>query len=225
MAGLNKKAFAGLAQLFIAMTALIFLPAWTIVYWQAWTFLAAFFLPVIAITLYLAKYDPALLARRVVAGPGAEKEKSQKIVQSVASLAFVAIFVIAALDHRFTWSFMPWTVVIAGEVLVALGLFVVFLVFKENSFTSATIEIGADQKVISTGPYAVVRHPMYAGAFIMLIGVSLGLGSLWALIPVFILAAAIIWRLLEEERFLVKNLTGYAEYRRKVRYRLLPFVW
>jgi protein-S-isoprenylcysteine O-methyltransferase Ste14 len=116
-------------------------------------------------------------------------------------------------------------VVVSGDVLVALGLLIVFLVFKENTFTSATIEVSTEQKVISTGPYALVRHPMYIGAFIMLIGVSLALGSWLGLLAVIPIAFVIIWRLLDEEKFLAKNLSGYAEYLSRVKYRLIPFVW
>jgi protein-S-isoprenylcysteine O-methyltransferase Ste14 len=115
--------------------------------------------------------------------------------------------------------------VFLGDVLVALGLYIVFHVFRENTFTSATIEVKDEQQVISTGPYAVIRHPMYSGAFIMLLGIPLALGSWWAFIFVFLLFAAIIWRLLEEEKFLSKNLPGYTGYRQKVRYRLIPFIW
>jgi protein-S-isoprenylcysteine O-methyltransferase Ste14 len=140
-------------------------------------------------------------------------------------LAFVALFIVSAADHRFGWSAMPTYAVIAGDVLVALGLFVVFLVFKENTYTSATIEVDADQKIITTGPYSIVRHPMYAGSLIMLFGVPLALGSWWGLLVVIPMLLVIIWRLLDEEKFLAKNLSGYPEYQKKVRYRLIPFAW
>lgn len=225
MNDLNKRAFEGLAQLLVAMALLLFLPAWTLAYWQAWLFLAVFGAAVLAITLYLMRHDRKLLERRVNAGPGAEKEKSQRTIQALASVAFIAVFVVSALDHRFGWSSEPTSVVVAGDVLVALGLLAVFFVFRANSYTSATIEVGDDQPLISTGPYAMVRHPMYAGAFVMLVGVPLALGSAWGLAPVAALAAVIVVRLLAEERFLTVNLPGYADYRRRVRYRLLPFVW
>jgi protein-S-isoprenylcysteine O-methyltransferase Ste14 len=225
MSDLNKKAFEGLAQFFIVMAALIFLSAWTIYYWQAWIFLIAFFVPVIAITLYLMRHDPKLLARRIAAGPGAEKEKEQKIIQFFAALAFVAVFIASGLDYHLVSSSIPWEVVLVGDALVVRGLLIVFLVFKENSFTSATIEVGAEQKVISTGPYALVRHPMYAGAVVMLLGVPLALGSWWGFLPVLLLVMAIVLRLIDEEKFLIKNLSGYSEYRKKVKYRLVPFIW
>jgi protein-S-isoprenylcysteine O-methyltransferase Ste14 len=160
MDDLNKKAFGGLLRLLVGLSALLFLPAWTLDYWQAWIFLSVFSASVLMITLYLMKKDPKLLERRVNAGPGAEKEKSQKIIQFVASIAFVAIFVLSAVDHRLMWSAVPWCVSVTGDVLVALGLLIVFFVFKENTFTSAVIEVDSEEKVISTGPYALVRHSM-----------------------------------------------------------------
>jgi protein-S-isoprenylcysteine O-methyltransferase Ste14 len=155
----------------------------------------------------------------------AEQQKSQKVIQALASLFFILPFITSSLDHRLGWSHVPTFIVLFGDMLVVVGLYVVFLVFRENTFTSATIEVKDEQKVISTGPYAMIRHPMYAGAFIMLLGIPLALGSWWAFIFVFLLFAAIVWRLLEEEKFLSKNLPGYTGYRQKVRYRLIPYIW
>jgi protein-S-isoprenylcysteine O-methyltransferase Ste14 len=225
MNDLAAKSFLGLAQLIAVLALLLFLPAWTFHYWQAWLFLLVFGLSVFLITLYFLRSDPELIESRLRAGPAAEQQHSQKIIQVLASIFFILPFIVSSLDHRFGWSSVPTSLVILGNILVALGLFFVFLVFRENTFTSATIELRDEQKVISTGPYALIRHPMYAGAFIMLLGIPLALGSWWALIPVFPLFAAITWRLLEEEKFLAKNLPGYSTYREKVRYRLIPFVW
>ena len=225
MEDVNKKAFTGLVALVIALAALIFLPAWTLDYWQAWIFLAVFSVSVLAITIYLMKNDPKLLERRINAGPTAEKEQSQQIIQFLAQFAFIAMLVVPAFDHRLGWSTVPPYVVIAGDILVALGLFFVFLVFKENTYTSAIIEVGADQKIIATGPYALVRHPMYIGALVMLLGVPLALGSWWGLLAIVPITLVIVWRLLDEEKFLAMNLAGYSDYQTKVRYRLLPFIW
>jgi protein-S-isoprenylcysteine O-methyltransferase Ste14 len=225
MKDLNKKALGGLLFLVICLAVMLFLPAWTLDYWQAWTFLAVFSASVLAITVYLMKKDPKLLERRVNAGPGAEKEKSQRIVQFAAQIAFIAVIVFPSVDHRFAWSAVPPYIAVAGDVLVALGLLIVFFVFKENTFTSAIIEVGTEQKVISTGPYALVRHPMYIGGLVMLLGVPLALGSWWGLFTIIPITIVIVWRLLDEEKFLIKTLSDYSEYRNKVRYRLVPFIW
>jgi protein-S-isoprenylcysteine O-methyltransferase Ste14 len=225
MKGLNYKAFGGLLFLFIEMATSLFLPAWTLDYRDAWVFLAVFFFFSLAITIYLIVRDPKLLERRVKAGPVAEKERSQKIIQFLATIAFIMIFVVSALDHRFSWSMVPRFVVAAGDIFVALGLLFVFFVFRENSFASATIEVGNEQTLVSTGPYAFVRHPMYFGALVMLTGTPLALGSWWGLLTVIPIMGVIIWRLLDEEVFLEKNLQGYTTYRNKVKYRLLPFIW
>jgi protein-S-isoprenylcysteine O-methyltransferase Ste14 len=225
MTALSWKAFGGLLWLLIALATSLFVPAWTSGYWQAWVFLVVFSASALAITAYLLRKDPKLLERRVRGGPFAEKEMGQKITQFVASIVFVAVFVLSALDHRFHWSTVAPRVVLTGDALVAVGLLVVFLVFRENTFASATIAVDADQKVVSTGPYALVRHPMYVGGIIMLVGTPLALGSLWGLFAIVPITLAIVWRLLDEERFLAKNLPGYAEYRETVRYRLVPFLW
>jgi protein-S-isoprenylcysteine O-methyltransferase Ste14 len=225
MTDLNKKATAGLLQLLIAMAAMIFVPAWTLDYWQGWIFLALFSASVVAITIYLMKNDPQLLERRTKAGPVAEQEKSQKIIQSLAATAFVALLVVSALDHRFSWSIVPPYVTALGDVLVVLGLYFVFLVFRENSFASGTIEVGSEQQVIATGPYALVRHPMYIGALVMLLGVPLALGSLWGLLATIPMTLVLVLRLLDEEKFLAKNLAGYSQYQDHVKYRLLPLIW
>jgi protein-S-isoprenylcysteine O-methyltransferase Ste14 len=225
MTALEKNVYGRLVRFMICVAALLFVAAGKINYWQAWIFLAVFFGSSFAITAYLAKHDPALLERRLVAGPGAEKEKSQKIIQVLAMVAFIAIFVFPAIDHRYGWSLVPASVAVAGDILIAMGFLAVFLVFRENSYASSIIEVGAEQKVVATGPYAVVRHPMYSGALVMLIGVPLALGSWWGLLMVIPITVVLVWRLLEEEKFLTKNLPGYSEYHNKVRFRLLPFIW
>ena len=214
------KAFAGLAFLLAVIAAALFVPARTLDYWQAWMVLATFGASNLAITIYLAVRDPALLARRTKAGPIAEPTLAQKIIQSIASLAFVAVFVVAGLHHA-----DRRVLAIAGDVLIVLGLVFVALVFRANTFTSATVEVKPEQQLVSTGPYAIVRHPMYAGALLMLLGVPLALASWPAFIPVAVIVAVIVVRLLAEEKLLVVELAGYAEYRERVRYRLIPFVW
>ena len=222
MSKLNAKAWLGLAFLAIAMGLLVFLPAGTFQYRQAWVYLSIFFGASFLITLYLMKRDPALLKRRLSAGPTAEKETTQKVIMLFASIGFIALLVVPALDYRFMWSSVPLYAVIAGDALTALCFYITFLVYKENTFTSATIEIAGDQRVISTGPYAMVRHPMYAGGLLLFIGTPLALGSFWGLLAFVATLPALIWRLLDEEKFLARNLPGYTEYCAKVRWRLIP---
>jgi protein-S-isoprenylcysteine O-methyltransferase Ste14 len=138
---------------------------------------------------------------------------------------FLALLVVPAFDRRFGWSLVPPDVAVAGDVLVALGFLVTFFVCKVNSYAASTIQVAKDQKVISTGPYALVRHPMYAGVLVLLVGMPLALGSWLGLVVLAFLLPVLIWRLLEEEKFLAEHLPGYTDYQRKVRYRLLPSIW
>lgn len=225
MRQVNLKAFAGSLILLAVTAAALFLSAWTFSYWQAWVFLVVFFGSAFAITLYLMIADPRLLERRISAGPLNEKEASQKIIQSLAQASFLLVIIFPALDHRFGWSVVPPYVNLAGDMLIAVGFYIVFLTFKENTHASALVEVEANQKVVSTGPYALVRHPMYIGALILLIGMPLALGSLWGVLTIIPITAVIVWRLLDEERFLTKNLPGYAEYKKQVMYRLIPSIF
>ena len=222
---LNVKAFGGLLILFLVVAALLFASAGTLDYWQAWTFLAVYFASSLAITLYLMKKDPKLLQRRISGGPVAEKEPIQKIIMSFTSLGFIGLLIIPALDHRFAWSRISSYTVLTGDVLVVLGWFAIFFVFRENTFTSATIELAPDQRVVSTGPYALVRHPMYGGGLVMLLGIPIAPGSAWGLLIVVAMIPALIWRLFDEEKFLARNLPGYVEYQNKTHYRQIPLVW
>src|SRR5215510_11393047 len=152
---LEARAWVALAGLAGAMALLIFVPAGTIYYWQAWVYLSIFFGAAALTTRYLIRNDPALLERRMSGGPTAEKRAPQKVIMSLTSLGFVALLVVPALDRRYEWSTVPLSAVLAGDALVAIGFYLIFRVYQENTFTSATIEVAADQKVISTGPYAI----------------------------------------------------------------------
>ena len=220
-----KRAFGGLAILLLVMASLVFAAAGTLRYWQAWTFLVVYFAASLAISFYLIRKDPALLARRMSGGPFAEKEPVQRLIMSITSLGFIGLLVFPAVDHRLGWSDLPGWAAIAGDVIMLLGWLGIYFVFRENSFASATIESSADQRVISTGPYAWVRHPMYAAALVLLLGIPLALGSIWGVLIVLALVPVLIWRLMDEERFLVNHLPGYREYQGRVRYRLLPLIW
>ena len=219
------KAFAGLAWLLLVLAASLFLSAGTLRFPEAWVFLGVFTGAVVAVTAYLVRRDPALLRRRLAAGPVAEQRGVQKIVQALASLCFVAVFVVSGLDRRRGWTSVPAPAVLAADALVALGFLVVFLVFRENSHASAVIEVSPGQRLVSTGPYRYVRHPMYAGALLLLVATPPALGSLSGLVPVLALAAVIVARLRDEERLLSAELPGYGAYRREVRWRIVPYVW
>ncbi len=225
MNSLHARAFSGTAILVVVMATLLFGAAGTFDYWQAWTFLALYFAVSLAITLYLMRNDPALLARRMSGGPFAEKEPVQRIIMSVTSIGFIVLLVLPAIDHRLHWSELSPYAVLAGDALVLIGWLGIFFVFRENSFSSATIELSADQQVISTGPYAWVRHPMYATAVFMLAGIPIALGSWWGLLVIAAMLPMLIWRLIDEERFLARNLPGYTDYQNRVPYRLLPLIW
>jgi protein-S-isoprenylcysteine O-methyltransferase Ste14 len=225
MKDLNAKALLSLIGLAIAMGLLLFIFAGTIHYWQAWLFLAVFMGTSTVITLYLMRYNPSLLGRRLKGGPTAERRPVQRFIMLWASIGFIGLLVIPALDFRFKWSSAPNGIVVFGDVLVVLGFLFTFRVYRENPFSSATIEVAAGQRVISTGPYAIVRHPMYASGLVYLIGIPLALGSFWGLLGLAIMLPFLMWRLFDEERFLAKNLPGYVEYQKRVRCRLVPFVW
>jgi protein-S-isoprenylcysteine O-methyltransferase Ste14 len=225
MASLPVRALFSLVVLAAVMALLVFALAGTVRYWQGWLYLAVFFGASLLTTLDLMRRDPALLERRMRGGPAAEKRPAQRLVMLGASAGFISLLVLPALDRRLHWSDVPLGVVFAGNVLVVVGFFFIFRVYRENTFTSATIEIAPNQTVVSTGPYAIVRHPMYASALLYVIGTPFALGSYWGLVGVAVMLPFLIWRLFDEERMLVANLAGYVEYQRRVRYRLVPFVW
>jgi protein-S-isoprenylcysteine O-methyltransferase Ste14 len=209
----------------VILGILIFLPAWTLDYWQAWAFILLFTTSVSAIGIYLSIEDPALLERRKNVGPAAEQNNSQKVIMSLGIFANLGLLVFCALDHRFAWSPLPVFASVVGDILVVEGLLINFYVFKANSFGGSTVQTFTDQRVISTGPYAVVRHPMYAGVLVMVAGVPLALDSLWGLAVLALALPVLAWRMLDEEKLLKKDLPGYAEYMQKVRYRLIPYIW
>jgi protein-S-isoprenylcysteine O-methyltransferase Ste14 len=225
MLSLNTKAGISLVVLTLVMGLLLFIPAGTVRYGQAWVYLILFTGASAVLTIYLARRDPALLARRMTGGPTGEKETSQKVIMSVVSVGFAALLIVPGLDFRFQWSSVPSALVVVGDVMTILGFSIIFLVYRENTFTSATIEVAKDQTVVSTGPYAAVRHPMYTGGLLYLIGTPVALGSYWGLCALALIVPVIIWRLLDEERFLGKNLPGYDDYRAKLRWRLIPGVF
>ena len=222
---MSGRLLISLAGLALAMGALIFASAGTLDFWQAWLFLACYFAASLVVSLWLQRYDPALLRRRMRGGPFAEGERSQKIIMTITSIGFIALLVVPGFDRRFGWSEMPDAVAIIGDMLLLAGWLGILAVFRANSYAAATIQVASGQKVVSTGPYAIVRHPMYAAALLMLLGIPISLGSWWGALVQIALLPALGWRLLDEERLLLRDLEGYAGYRRKVPWRLIPHLW
>jgi protein-S-isoprenylcysteine O-methyltransferase Ste14 len=219
------KSVLGLLFLDLCLALALFVSAGSLAFWQAWVFLAVWTVCVVFITAYLYKYDQKLLASRTQAGPVSETQKVQQVIQAFASLFFIGLFIVPGLDFRFHWSQVPPLLSWVSDAFVALGFYIVFLTFKENSYTSAVIEVAEAQKVVTSGPYRLVRHPMYAGAILLLLFAPLALGS-WLALPFPLpLIAVVAIRAVEEEKFLCSNLAGYADYCQKVRYRLVPYIW
>jgi len=221
----DRKALTGLMALLAVMAAAIFTAAGTVRYWQAWLYLALFFGSTLATTLDLMKRDPALLARRSKGGPFAESSSAQKIIMSFAMIGFIALLVVPGLDRRFGWSHVPGLVALFADVAFVASYAAIGAVFRANTFAAATVGVEAGQRVISTGPYAVVRHPMYAAGTVLLAASPIALGSWWGLAAMIPLAPTLIWRLLDEEAVLKKELPGYVAYCARTKFRLVPGVW
>src|SRR5215467_1095388 len=218
---LIRSSVLGIAAFF----ALIFIPAGTFQYWQGWAYVATWIMVGTAYTVYVAKYDPALLKRRTEAGISHEKEPAQKIIISFLFAAFPALLVLPALDHRFGWSSVPWFASAFGDALLAFSFYIFYPVSKVNTYAAANVRVEEGQKVISTGMYGFVRHPMYFGALFLLVGTPIALGSWWSLLVVPVFIPILVVRILNEEKVLARDLPGYVEYMQKVRYRLVPHIW
>lgn len=209
----------------IVLGLFLFIPAGTLAYWPGWLFIVVFTIATNAIGLYLALYDPETLARRAKFGASKETRPMQRIAISLAVLSLFVVLVVSALDWRLGWSQVPAWIIVLGNVLVAGGLYITFVVLRQNRFAASTVETMAGQRVITTGLYGIVRHPMYFGALVMSLGVPLALGSYWGLLIVLVVVPVLVLRIGDEERMLVDELEGYAAYRQKVRSRLIPGVW
>jgi protein-S-isoprenylcysteine O-methyltransferase Ste14 len=219
-----KMLVFGLVEL-VVLGLVLFLTAGTFSYWQAWIFMVVFALSTWIPSIYLRRTKPVALQRRRRAGPTAETRTVQKFVIAGWYLSLTTMVVVSALDHRFGWSPVPTAICMVGDVLVAVGLGVAMLVVIQNSYAAATVRVEEGQKLASTGVYGLVRHPMYTGNVIMMVGIPLALGSYWGL--VFVISGLIVlaFRIRDEEKLLQEELTGYREYTQKVRYRLAPGMW
>jgi protein-S-isoprenylcysteine O-methyltransferase Ste14 len=205
--------------------ALVFLTAGTWDYWQGWVFLAVFAASTTGFTIYLAIYDKPLLERRLKAGPWHEQERSQQVIVSLVFVAFFAFIILPILDYRYGLSRVPAWVSLVGNAIILLSFLAIFRVIRANSWAASNIRVEADQRVIDTGPYAYVRHPMYAAAIWLFVGIPLALGSWWSVALLIPFLPVLLWRLLDEEKILARDLPGYTEYMRRVKYRLIPRVW
>jgi len=222
MQKIKKKIFIIFPAALIVTGLMLFLPAGSFSFWNAWVFIAVLFIPCIFVVLYFLKHDPKLLERRM---QYKEKEIEQKTIMKIATLLFVIGFITPGLDFRYGWSSVPLLLVIISYTIIFLGYMLIFFVFKENTYTSRIIEVEKGQKVVSTGPYSIVRHPMYVGVLLMYLFIPTALGSYYSLILFLPIILIIIFRILNEEKVLTRDLPGYAEYTKKVKYRLIPGIW
>ena len=220
--GLFTEAFIKFACGLLLVGLLIFLPAGTFYYTYGWLFAGLLFGPMLIAGFVMLFKSPEFLKKRLDAK---EKQATQKGVLAFSGLMFIAGFIVAGLDFRFGWSYMPDWVVIAASALflIAYGLYAE--VMRENAYLSRTIKVEEGQKVVDTGLYGIVRHPMYAATILLFLMIPLILGSWYALIAFAFYPAIIVVRLKDEEKLLTKELPGYAEYKQKVKYRIIPFIW
>jgi len=222
MKSLIKKIITRFSLVPIVLLLLILIPAGTLIYWQVYLYITILVVPMIFVLFYFLKNDPLFLERRTKAK---EKEKEQIIIQIVFSFIFLSGFVIPGFDKRFGWSDVPIYIVIIADIVILLGYLLIFFVFKQNSYASRIVEVEKNQKVISTGLYGFVRHPMYIGVIIMFVPTPIALGSYWGLIPMSTILVALVFRITNEEKVLSKDLPGYKDYCQKTRYRMIPYVW
>lgn len=219
---LKRKAFLLFLSSLLVIGLMLFLPAGSLNYWQGWLFIAILFIPCIFVAFYFFKHDPGLLERRL---KFKEKEVQQKLLIKISIFVFFIGFLIPGFDYRYHWSNVSVFLVIISAIIVLIGYSIVFFVFKENSFTSRTVEVYKKQKLVSTGPYSIIRHPMYLGVILMYISMPLTLGSYYALIFSIPMIFVIIFRTLNEEKVLARDLKGYKQYMKKVKYRIIPYLW
>jgi protein-S-isoprenylcysteine O-methyltransferase Ste14 len=206
----------------LVLGAVFFLSAGTMRYWQAWLYMAVILIPAMLVVRYLIRNDPELLWRRLTMR---EQRKKQSAIQKLRSVVWVAMFLIPGLDQRFGWSAVPWFLVVSSQVLVLSGYLLFFFVMKENSYASRVVEVQQGQTVVTTGPYALVRHPMYLAVLVMLFFSPLALGSFWAMIPTLFTPLVLVLRIRDEEEMLVQELPGYREYTQQTSRRLIPGIW
>ena len=205
--------------------ACLFIPAGRLDYWQAWVFVAVFGVSTQALGIYFLVHDRKLVERRMNIGPAAEQRPAQKLISALFMFGFLGFLVLPAFDHRFGWSPVAPVVSVIADAMILLSFVLFFVVMKSNSYAGSTILVEEGQPVVSTGPYAYVRHPMYSGALLLLAAMPLALGSWWSVLLVVAFFPVLVWRILDEENVLRAHLLGYTAYTQRVRYRLVPRVW
>ncbi len=224
-AALVRRAWPRQLTFLLFVAALLFAPAGTLRDWQAWLFLIVFVTGTLLVGFYFLRHDPALVERRMSVGPAAEGEPAQKVIVALLMTGFLLLLVVPGFDRRWHWSTVPPGLSLLAEAGVAASFYFFFVVMKQNGYAASTVRVEAGQPVIFSGLYAVVRHPMYAAALLLSVFVPLALASYWSLLVLLLLVPTLVWRLLDEERFLSRALPGYDDYRRKTRWRLIPRVW
>ena len=221
-ATLAKKVYSRAILAVPVLWAVLFLPAGTLAYWQAWIYLAILLVPMFLVFRYLLRKHPALLERRMKMR---EKEATQKRVVGLLAAYFLVAFLLPGLDRRWGWSDVPMWLVLVADLVVVLGYGLFILVLRENQFAARTVQVEEGQPVISSGPYAIVRHPMYLGVMLMYLSSPLALGSYWAFLPGAFIIPILVARITNEEKTLERELKGYRDYKLKTRYRILPGIW
>jgi protein-S-isoprenylcysteine O-methyltransferase Ste14 len=219
---LKRTILVRLFSILLILGLVFFLSAGTIKYREAWAYLMTISIPMMIFGIWMFRHNPKFLERRMKTE---EKRKEQKLIQKAGSLPFLLVYLLPGLDKRFGWSDLPFSTALIGLALVLLGYLMILYVFLTNSYASRVVEVEKEQRVITTGPYALVRHPMYVGVIFFYGVTPIALGSTWALIPSLLIIPILVFRIKDEEKELLENLKGYREYSQKVRYRLLPFVW
>ena len=218
----NRKFLRVAVAAALVLAAVLFIPAGTLKYWEAWVYMGVLLIPMSFAVRYLLKHSPELLERRLQVR---EREATQKRVIGAGWVLFLAMFILPGLDFRFGWSSVPVPVVLAADLIVLLGYGLIIRVFAENQYAARTVQVEEEQRVIKTGPYAIVRHPMYVGTLMMYLVTPLALGSYWALIPAAFIIPMLVVRIRNEEQVLERDLAGYQEYKLETKYRVVPGVW
>lgn len=219
---LKKTVFTRFSFVFLIMGLVFFLSSGTIRYWEAWAYLITIAVPMVIFGTYMFKHNPKFLERRMKIK---EKRKKQHLIQTIGMLPFLLVYILPGFDKRFGWSFVPIPIALTGLALVLLGYLMILYVFITNIYASRVVEVEEEQRVITAGPYALVRHPMYVGVIFFYSITPIALGSYWAMIPSLLIIPILVFRIIDEEKELLENLAGYREYMKKVKYRLVPWLW